>query len=65
MVAEIGGLKEATLHSYGTVFLEARLMHSLCFGFLKHSEVLRIGGTTLTLGSIFGIAVLVLMRYAA
>jgi len=65
LVAEIGGLKEATLYSYGSVFLVARLMHGLCFGFLKHSAVLRIGGTTLTLGSILGIAVLALMRYAA
>lgn len=65
LVAESGGLKEATLYSYGTVFLVARLMHGLCFGFLKHSTVLRVGGTALTLGSILGLAVLVLMRYAA
>jgi len=65
LVAESGGLKGATLHSYGTVFLVARLMHGLCFGFLKHSMVLRVGGTALTLGSILGLAVLVLMRYTA
>jgi uncharacterized membrane protein YecN with MAPEG domain len=65
LVAEMGGLKETALHSYGVVFLVARLMHGLCFGFLKHSMVLRVGGTTLTLGSILGLAVLVLMRYAA
>jgi uncharacterized membrane protein YecN with MAPEG domain len=65
LVAEMGGLKETALHSYGIVFLVARLMHGLCFGFLKHSMILRVGGTTLTLGSILGLAVLVLMRYAA
>ena len=45
LVAEMGGLKEAALHSYGIVFLVARLMHGLCFGFLKHSTILRVGGT--------------------
>ena len=65
LVAEMGGLKETALHSYGIVFLVARLMHGLCFGFLKHSPILRVGGTALTLGSILGLAVLVLMRYAA
>ena len=65
LVAEMGGLKETALHSYGIVFFVARLMHGLCFGFLKHSPILRVGGTALTLGSILGLAVLVLMRYAA
>ena len=64
LVAEMGGLKETALHSYGIVFLVARLMHGLCFGFLKHSMVLRVGGTSLTLFSILGLAILVLMRYA-
>ena len=65
LVAEMGGLKETALHSYGIVFFVARLMHGLCFGFLKYSSMLRVGGTALTLGSILGLAVLVLMRYAA
>ena len=65
LVAEMGGLKETALHSYGIVFFVARLMHGLCFGFLKYSPILRVGGTALTLGSILGLAVLVLMRYAA
>ena len=65
LVAEMGGLKETALHSYGIVFLVARLMHGLCFGFLKHSMILRVGGTSLTLFSILGLAILVLMRYAA
>tara|TARA_B100001093_G_C26461910_1_gene856822 strand:+ start:86 stop:475 length:390 start_codon:yes stop_codon:yes gene_type:complete len=65
LVAELGGLKENTLHSYGIAFLVARLMHGLCFGFLKHSMILRFGGSSLTLISILGLAVLVLMRYAA
>ena len=65
LVAETGGLKETALHSYGIVFLVGRLMHGLCFGFLEHSPILRVGGTALTLGSMLGLAVLVLMRYAA
>ena len=65
LVAEMGGLNENALHSYGTVFLVARLMHGLCFGLLKFSKVLRVGGTLLTLFSILGLAALVLTRYAA
>ena len=64
LVAEMGGLKDNALHSYGTVFVIARLMHGYCFGFLKHNMVLRVGGTSLTLFSILGLAILVLMRYA-
>jgi len=64
LIAEMGGLKASTLHSYGAVFLVARLMHGYCFGFLKYSMVLRVGGTSLTLFSILGLAILVLIRYA-
>ena len=62
LVAEMSGLKDNALHSYGTVFVIARLMHGYCFGFLKHNMVLRVGGTSLTLLSILGLAILVLMR---
>ena len=62
LVAEMSGLKDNALHSYGTVFVIARLMHGYCFGFLKHNMVLRVGGTSLTLFSILGLAILVLMR---
>ena len=65
LIAEMNGLKANALHSYGTVFLIARLMHAYCFGFLKYSMILRVGGTALTLSSILGLVVLVLMRYAA
>ncbi|MDA8705145.1 hypothetical protein N9M22_03735 [Litoricolaceae bacterium] len=63
LIAEMGGLKANALHSYGVVFFFARLMHGYCFGFLKHSMVLRLGGISLTLFSILGIAILVLIRY--
>ena len=64
LIAEMGGLKDNALHSYGTVFVIARLMHGYCFGFLEHNMMLRVGGTSLTLFSILGLAVLVLMRYS-
>jgi uncharacterized protein len=62
LIAEMGGLKANALHSYGVVFFVARLMHGYCFGFLKHNMILRVGGTSLTLLSVLGLAVLVLMR---
>jgi uncharacterized membrane protein YecN with MAPEG domain len=65
LIAEMGGLKDNALHSYGTVFVIARLMHGYCFGFLKHNMVLRVGGTSLTLFSILGLAILVLTRYSS
>ena len=64
LIAEMGRLKANALHSYGVVFFVARLMHGYCFGFLKHSMVLRVGGTSLTLFSILGLAILVLIRYS-
>ena len=65
LVAEMGGLKDNALHSYGTVFVIARLMRGYCFGFLKHNMVFRVRGTSLTLFSILGLAILVLIRYAS
>jgi uncharacterized membrane protein YecN with MAPEG domain len=64
LIAEMGGLKANALHSYGAVFLIVRLMHGYCFGFVKHSIVFRVAGTSLTLFFIVGLAILILKRYA-
>lgn len=46
---ETNGTDPGTLHSIGLAFLIGRLMHGICFGFMKSSMPLRIGGTVLTL----------------
>ncbi len=65
LVAELNGLNPNTLHSYGIVFVVARLMHGYCFGFLQHSMILRVGGTIASLFSTLGLAIVILMSYNA
>ena len=55
---EVSGADTTTLHSLGLSFLLGRLMHGVCFGFMKSSMPLRIGGTALTLGPLLIAAVL-------
>lgn len=59
LIAELNGMAAGSLHAYGVTFLLGRLMHGVCFGFLKRSLPLRIGGTALTLFSLLGLAVIV------
>lgn len=53
---ETAGADASTLHAYGLSFTFGRLMHGICFGFMKKSLPLRIGGTVLTLFPILGLA---------
>jgi len=53
-------LTQSTLHVLGGTFLLGRLMHGMCFGFMKSSMPLRIGGTMLTLFPLMGAAILLL-----
>ena len=46
---EAGGAEASTLHGLGLSFSIGRLMHGICFGFMRSSMPLRIGGTVLTL----------------
>ena len=55
---EVNGAGIATLHSLGLSFLIGRLMHGICFGFMKSSMPLRIGGTVLTLTPLLVAAVI-------
>jgi uncharacterized membrane protein YecN with MAPEG domain len=55
---EVSGADTTTLHSLGLSFLLGRLMHGVCFGFMKSSMPLRIGGTALTLAPLLIAAVL-------
>ena len=45
---ETNGTDPSTLHGLGFAFLVGRVMHGICFGFMKSSMPLRIGGTVLT-----------------
>ena len=60
LLAEMMGLLPATLHAFGLAFFIGRLMHGICFGFMRQNMVLRIAGTSLTLFPLLGLAVLLL-----
>ena len=47
-IAENNGTHPHMLYTTATIFLIARLMHGIAFGFLKNSQFLRIGGTLLS-----------------
>jgi len=51
-LAEYQGMAAGTLHLIGGTFLVARLMHGICFCFLRYNMILRVGGTALSLGSL-------------
>ena len=55
---EVGGAEASTLHGLGLSFSIGRLMHGICFGFMRSSMPLRIGGTVLTLTPILIAAII-------
>ena len=56
-IAEYNGAHPHMLYMTGIIFLIARLMHGVAFGFMKYSPLLRVGGTLLTFLSILIISV--------
>lgn len=52
----------SVLHALGLAFLVGRLMHGICFGFMRSSMPLRIGGTVLTLTPLLVAATLLLAQ---
>ena len=50
-------------HALGLIFLIGRLMHGYCFAFCKKNMFLRVGGTALTLGCLFSIAISLLVNF--
>lgn len=56
LIAETNGASSVTLHSLGGIFLVGRLAHGICFGFLRRSMILRIGGIALTLTALISMA---------
>ena len=51
----------ALLRVCGAMFTLGRLAHGLCFGFMKHSMVLRTGGMVLSLAALGAIAIALLL----
>ncbi len=47
-IAEYNGTHPHMLYMSATLFMIARLMHGVAFGFMKYSPFLRVGGTLLT-----------------
>lgn len=62
-VAEQGGHSSFALHYYGGTFLLGRLLHGVCFGFMKESFLLRVSGTVLTLFPILGLCSILMIDY--
>lgn len=62
-IAEQEGYSSFSLHYYGGTFLLGRLLHGICFGFMKENFVLRVAGTVLTLFPILGLSTILIMRY--
>ena len=56
LIAEMNGATATVLHSYGALFLIGRLAHGICFGFMRRSMLLRIGGIALTLTALIGMS---------
>ena len=56
-VAESSGFGSNSLHIYEVFFMFERLMHGLCFGFMKRDMLLLAGGIHLRLLSIRGLVV--------
>ena len=46
---ELSATSEFKLHLLGGAFLLGRVMHGICFGFMRSNMLLRVGGTALTL----------------
>ena len=57
---EQGGATAAVLQGLGAAFLAGRILHGVCFGFMRERLPLRIGGTVLTLSPILIAAILLL-----
>ncbi len=47
-IAEYNGAHPHFLYLIATLFLLARIMHGIAFGFLKYNPICRVGGTFLT-----------------
>ena len=64
LAVELSGAPSEQLYFSGTVFTIGRLMHGICFSFMKPNMFFRIGGMTLTFIGFIGlirISILILL----
>ena len=56
-LGEMMGLSAGFLHFWAGIFIAGRLAHGICFGFMRRSLPLRVGGMVLTLTALAGLAI--------
>mgnify|MGYP001032197303 FL=1 len=55
LVLELGGTSQHQLYLSGVIFTVGRLIHGICFSFMRSNMVLRIGGMALTFMGFIGL----------
>ena len=60
---ELSDTSEFKLHLLGGAFSLGRVMHGVCFGFMRSNMLLRVGGTALTLFPLVAAAIALIVQY--
>ena len=60
---ELSATSEFKLHLLGGAFSLGRVMHGVCFGFMRSNTLLRVGGTALTLFPLVAAAIALIVQY--
>ena len=60
---ELSATSEFKLHLLGGAFSLGRVMHGVCFGFMRSNMLLRVGGTALTLFPLVAAAIASIVQY--
>lgn len=60
---ELSDISELKLHLLGGAFSLGRVMHGVCFGFMRSNMLLRVGGTALTLFPLVAAAIALIVQY--
>ena len=60
---ELSATSELKLHLLGGAFSLGRVMHGVCFGFMRSNMLLRVGGTALTLFPLVAAAIALIVQY--
>ena len=60
---ELSATSEFKLHLLGGAFSLGRVMHGVCFGFMRSNMLLRVGGTALTLFPLVAAAIALIVQY--
>ena len=60
---ELSDTSEFKLHLLGGAFSLGRVMHGVCFGFMRSNMLFRVGGTALTLFPLVAAAIALIVQY--